>query len=86
MSKTLWFILIAILFLLIGWLCPIEGPLDWTYDKYAKQPATYNPVKKRQCCPAPPPKKTEIYEDFNEDGEPEWYQLTPMFEVIPLEE
>ena len=25
--------------LFIGWLNPIEGPLDWTYDEYASQPS-----------------------------------------------
>ena len=77
-----WLVIVIIFVVfLLGWLFPLEGPLDWTMDKYSTQPATYNPVKKRQCCPAPAPKKTEIYEDFNEDGEPEWYQLIPMFEV-----
>ena len=73
---VLW--VIAILFLFIGWLCPIEGPFDYVYDKYAEHPAIHRPHKG---IPAPPPKKTQIYEDFNEDGEPEWYQITPMFEI-----
>lgn len=30
---------------------------------------------------APAPKKTIIYEDYNEDGEPEYYQLVPLFDV-----
>ena len=25
--------------LLWGWLYPVEGPLDWTYDEYASYPA-----------------------------------------------
>lgn len=32
-------ILIFIIGLILGWLNPIEGPLDWTYDEYASQPA-----------------------------------------------
>ena len=38
----------TILFLagvMVGWLNPIEGPLDWTYDEYASQPAHKSPVK-----------------------------------------
>ena len=76
-----WLIPLIILFVfLLGWLFPVEGPLDWTYDNYAKRPAVHRPSK---CCayPLPKPKKTEIFEDFNEDGEPEWYELVPMFNI-----
>ena len=31
--------------------------------------------------PALAPKKVKIFEDFNEDSEPEWYQLIPLFEI-----
>lgn len=31
--------------------------------------------------PALAPKKVKIFEDFNEDGEPEWYQLIPLLEI-----
>ena len=24
---------------IVGWINPIEGPLDWTYDEYASRPA-----------------------------------------------
>ena len=30
---------------IVGWLNPIEGPLDWTYDEYASQPAHKYPTK-----------------------------------------
>lgn len=72
------FLIIGSCFFLLGWLFPVEGPVDYVYDKYAKNPAIKRPNK---CCPAPMPKKTEIYEDLNEDGEPEWYQVIPLFEV-----
>lgn len=38
----------AIIFMagvIVGWLNPIEGPLDWTYDEYASQPAHKSPTK-----------------------------------------
>lgn len=35
----------------------------------------------RKGVPALAPKKVKIFEDFNEDGEPEWYQLIPLFEI-----
>lgn len=45
MSKFLYTLLIFILGVLVGWLNPIEGPLDWTYDDYASQPAHKSPVR-----------------------------------------
>ena len=38
-------ILIFMAGIIVGWLNPIEGPLDWTYDEYASQPAHKSPVK-----------------------------------------
>lgn len=78
MSNISKFIILSIILFLLGWLFPVEGPLDWTYDKFASQPAVHRPSK---CCPAPAPKKTKILEDLNEDGEPEWYEVVPLFEV-----
>lgn len=72
MKLFFWLILIVLIFLL-GWLFPVEGPFDYVYDTH---------VHKIPCKTAPAPKKEIIYEDYNEDGEPEWYQLIPMFEVI----
>ena len=72
------FILVLIVGIFFGWVCPIERPIDYLYDNYASQPAISRPSKG---VPAPAPKKVEIFEDFNEDGEPEWYQLIPLFEV-----
>jgi hypothetical protein len=67
----------------LGWVFPVEGPLDYLYDKWAFQPAHKQPENKRvtKCCPAPAPKQTTVYEDYNEDGEPEWYELVPLFQV-----
>lgn len=39
LNKFLLYIGVFFLGVLIGWLNPIEGPLDWTYDEYASQPA-----------------------------------------------
>lgn len=63
---------------IVGWLFPVEGPFDYVYDNYANRPAINRPHKGK---PAPAPKKTQVYEDYNEDGEPEWYEIVPMYEV-----
>lgn len=55
MKKYLYGIGIFILGVIVGWLNPIEGPLDWTYDEYASQPAHKSPV-----TVAPPPQKEKI--------------------------
>ena len=73
------FIILALLLgLFLGWLNPNEGPFDYLYDEWSGNPAVHRP---HRGVAAPAPKKTEIYEDYNEDGEPEWYTLIPMFEV-----
>lgn len=72
---------ISLLGFFLGWLFPVEGPIDYLYDNYASRPAIKRPSK---CCaaPLPAPKKTEIFEDLNEDGEPEWYEVTPLFNIL----
>ena len=45
MKEYLWAVFIFSLGLLMGWLNPIEGPLDWTYDKYASQSAHKAPTR-----------------------------------------
>lgn len=30
--------------LLLGWIFPVEGPIDYVYDDYASQPAHKHPV------------------------------------------
>lgn len=64
MSKYISFILIFMLGIIVGWLNPIEGPLDWTYDDYASQPAHRSPSKV-----APPQKeyKEDIIENIDVD-------------------
>lgn len=72
-----WLIITAIILIfLLGWLFPVEGPLDFIYDKYASQPAHFQPTKKVPTRVAPVPKK-EILIDLNEDEEPEWYWIIP---------
>lgn len=75
-----WISIIAALLigLLFGWLCPQEGPFDYLYDAKSSNPAMHRP---HRGIAAPAPKKTEIYEDYNEDGVPEWYFIIPMYEV-----
>jgi hypothetical protein len=72
---------ISLLGFFLGWLFPVEGPVDYLYDNYASRPAIKRPSK---CCaaPLPAPKKTEIFEDLNEDGEPEWYEVVPLFNIL----
>ena len=64
-------ILIIALFIFIGWLIPIKSPFEQGEQIKHKVPTRV----------APPPKKEIIYEDLNEDGEPEFYQVIPLFEV-----
>ena len=45
MEKYLYGALIFIAGVIVGWLNPIEGPLDWTYDEYASRPAHKSPVR-----------------------------------------
>ncbi len=67
--------------LIVGWLNPIEGPLDWTYDEYASRPAHKSPVKA-----APPSEEKEeipfiwIFEDEN------IFALPPLIEIQQDEE
>ena len=75
------FLLLALLLgLLLGWLNPNEGPFDYLYDERSSSPAVHRP---HRGVPAPAPKNTQIYEDYNEDGIPEWYEIIPLF---PIEE
>ena len=81
-------LIIIVIAFFLGWVFPVEGPIDYIYDKWASQPAIHQPeVKehKMKCCPAPAPKTTRIYEDLNEDGEPEWYEVVPLFTVLEEE-
>lgn len=57
--------------LILGWLNPIEGPLDWTYDAYASQPAHYKGPHR-----AAPPIKQEKEEIDFEAEESNIYTIT----------
>lgn len=56
---------------IVGWLNPIEGPLDWTYDEYASQPAHKYPTK------VAPIEKTE-------EELPEWLLEADEDEVLTI--
>ena len=45
MNKYLYTAIVFMAGVIIGWVNPIEGPLDWTYDEYASQPAHKYPSK-----------------------------------------
>ena len=86
-----WIFLIGIMFIgfIIGWLFPVEGPVDYVYDDYIGQTTIKKPVVN---APAPETKKTIVYGvdvpdvedikevliDLNEDGEQEWYLFMPL--------
>lgn len=87
MSDTMkWFLLILLLGILLGWVFPVEGPLDWTYDKYASKPAIHQPAKKFPTRVAPPQPVKEVFIDLNEDDEPEWYWIVPKPTELSTEE
>lgn len=71
-----WILVVLFLGIVLGWLFPVEGPLDWTYDKYASQPAHYRP-KKAPTRVAPVQKPVKEIIDLDEDDEPEWYLIIP---------
>lgn len=69
-------VIIGGIFFILGWLFPVEGPYDYVYDNYIEE------IKRpHKGLAAPAPKKTEIYEDYNEDGIPEWYEIIPLFDI-----
>ena len=73
MSKYFIYTGVFTLGLIIGWLNPIEGPLDWTYDEYSSQPAHKSPVKAA-------PKQKEIKDiliiEDEEDEIPIYYGIS----------
>jgi hypothetical protein len=86
-----WVCLIGVMFIgfIMGWLFPVEGPVDYVYDDYVGNKTIQKPVVN---VPAPETKKTLIYGvdapdvedikevliDLNEDGEQEWYLFMPL--------
>ena len=81
MNKYLSFIGVFILGVVVGWLNPIEGPLDWTYDEYSSQPAHKSPVK------AAPAQKKEIeIPIFDEDEDSILYNINNLLIQAKTEE
>ena len=77
-SIKVWLLILFLVAFILGWFCPIEGPFDFLYDKYASQPAHIQPHKKfpTKVAPVVVPVK-EVFIDLNEDEEPEWYWIIP---------
>lgn len=81
-----WLLLIPLGFFL-GWIFPIEGPIDYVYDEHVGNKTMKRPVVN---IPAQPQKKEilldgadvedikEVLIDLNEDGEQEWYLFLPL--------
>ena len=74
-EKIIFIIIILSSFLcfILGWLNPIEGPFDWTYDKYASQPAHKHPQKYA------PPQAVSIVIDVNDLSEEDFEALQEVF-------
>ena len=71
------FILVLVVGIFLGWVCPIEGPIDYLYDNYASQPAIKRPSKG---VPAPLPKKeNSIIININELSEEDFEALQEVF-------
>ena len=79
MNKYLYGILIFIAGVIVGWLNPIEGPLDWTYDEYASQPAHKSPTRI-----APPKKEKPLFIWFFDEEEEE-VTVPPIVQAIQEE-
>jgi len=67
--EILYNIFVLIIGMVIGWLNPIEGPLDWTYDEYASHKALRHP---QSASPRvednTEPNVQEFYEEYYEDN------------------
>ena len=75
--------------ILLGWIWPVEGPIDYVYDDYVGNKTIKKPVIG---APTPDTKKEFIYGvdgpdvqdikevliDLSEDGEQEWYLFMPL--------
>ena len=64
---------IALLFFILGWVFPVEGPIDYVYDDYASQPAHKSPSK------AAPLKPYQIIIDVNDLSEEDFEALQEVF-------
>lgn len=75
-------ILIAVSFSL-GWLFPVEGPIDYIYDEHVGQKTMKAPIinvatKDEYILQNDVKDVKEIYIDLNDDGELEWYLFLPI--------
>ena len=64
---------IAILFFVLGWVFPVEGPIDYVYDDYASQPAHKSPTT------VAPLKPYQIIIDVNDLSEEDFEALQEVF-------
>ena len=78
MNKYLYGILIFIAGVIVGWLNPIEGPLDWTYDEYASRPAHKSPTRV-----VPPSKERPLFIWFFDEEEEE--TVSPIIQAVQEE-
>ena len=63
----------ALLFFILGWVFPVEGPFDYVYDDYASQPA-----HKHSASYAPPQPKQFII-DINDLSEEDFEAFQEIF-------
>ena len=63
----------ALLGFILGWIFPIEGPIDYVYDDYASQPAHRSPKK------AAPLKPYQVIIDINDLSEEDFEALQEVF-------
>ena len=66
-------IIVAVAFFILGWIFPVEGPIDYIYDDYASQPAHKSPSK------AAPLKPHQIIIDVNDLSEEDFEALQEVF-------
>lgn len=67
------FFLVLLLGGLLGWIFPVEGPLDYLYDQYASQPAHRRPVV------AAPAQPKQLIIDINDLSEEDFEALQEIF-------
>lgn len=63
--------LVCVVCFLLGWIYPVEGPIDYLYDNYASQPAHRHP--------SAPLKKKQIVIDINDLSEEDFEALQEVF-------
>lgn len=66
-------ICVVILGFFLGWIFPVEGPIDYLYDDYASRPAHKNPSK------TAPLKPFQLVIDVNDLSEEDFEALQEIF-------